>query len=94
MRQMEGFGGMVSFEIEGGIEAAGAFLRNLRLFSLAESLGGVDSLVGHPTTMSHASMPEEVRREVGITDGLIRLSVGLESADDLIEDLEQALEPA
>jgi cystathionine gamma-lyase/cystathionine beta-lyase len=94
MRQMEGFGGVVSFEIEGGIEAASSFLRNVNIFSLAESLGGIDSLVGHPATMSHASMPEKVRREVGITDGLIRLSVGLESADDLIEDLEQALEPA
>jgi len=94
MRQMEGFGGMVSFEIEGGIEAASSFLRSVSIFSLAESLGGIDSMVGHPSTMSHASMPEEVRRSVGITDGLIRLSVGLENVDDLIEDLEQALEHA
>jgi len=94
MWQMEGFGGMVSFEIEGGSEAVSSFLRSVRVFSLAESLGGVDSLVEHPATMSHASMPEEVRREVGITDGLIRLSVGLENIDDLIEDLAQALDHA
>ena len=94
MRQMGGFGGVVSFEIEGGIESANSFLRNVRIFSLAESLGGVDSLVEHPATMSHASMPEDVRRDVGITDGLVRLSVGLESVDDLIEDLEQALDHA
>jgi cystathionine gamma-lyase/cystathionine beta-lyase len=94
MRQMDGFGGVVSFEIEGGVEAASSFLRNVRVFSLAESLGGVDSLVEHPATMSHASMPEDVRRDVGITDGLVRLSVGLESVDDLIEDLEQALDHA
>ena len=94
MRQMEGFGGVVSFEIEGGTEAANSFLRGVGIFSLAESLGGVDSLVEHPATMSHASMPEDVRRDVGITDGLIRLSMGLESIDDLIEDLEQALKHA
>lgn len=94
MQQMEGFGGMVSFEIEGGSEAATSFLRKVRIFSLAESLGGADSLVEHPATMSHASMPEKVRRDVGITDGLIRLSVGLENIDDLIEDLAQALEPS
>ncbi|MCK4964545.1 MAG: PLP-dependent transferase, partial [Dehalococcoidia bacterium] len=92
MRQMGGFGSVVSFEIEGGIEAVNSFLRSVTIFSLAESLGGVDSLVEHPATMSHASMPEDVRRAVGITDALIRLSVGLEHADDLIEDLAQALE--
>ncbi|HUU64248.1 MAG TPA: PLP-dependent aspartate aminotransferase family protein [Dehalococcoidia bacterium] len=92
VRQMEGFGSVVSFEIEGGIEAANSFLRSVTIFSLAESLGGVDSLVEHPATMSHASMPEKVRRGVGITDSLIRLSVGLENVDDLIEDLAQALE--
>ncbi|MFQ5925493.1 MAG: trans-sulfuration enzyme family protein [Dehalococcoidia bacterium] len=94
MRQMEGFGGMVSFEIDGGGDAINSFLRSVNIFSLAESLGGLDSLVEHPATMSHASMPEDFRREVGITDGLIRLSVGLESIEDLIEDLEQALEHA
>ncbi len=92
MSQMEGFGCVVSFEIKGGTNAANSFLRSVSIFSLAESLGGVDSLVGHPATMSHASMPEDVRRDVGITDELIRLSVGLEHADDLIEDLARALE--
>jgi len=92
MRQMGGFGSVVSIEIEGGIEAVNSFLRSVTIFSLAESLGGVDSLVEHPATMSHASMPEDVRRGVGITDSLIRLSVGLENVDDLIEDLAQALE--
>ncbi len=92
VRQMGGFGSVVSFEIEGGIEAVNSFLRSVTIFSLAESLGGVDSLVEHPATMSHASMPEDVRRGVGITDSLIRLSVGLENVDDLIEDLAQALE--
>ncbi len=92
MRQMGGFGSVVSFEIEGGIEAVNSFLRSVTIFSLAESLGGVDSLVEHPATMSHASMPEDVRRGVGITDSIIRLSVGLENVDDLIEDLAQALE--
>jgi len=91
-RQMKGFGGMVSFEIEGGIEVVNSFLRKVEVFSLAESLGGVDSLVEHPATMSHASMPEDFRKKIGIGDDLIRLSVGLENIDDLIEDLEQALE--
>ncbi|MBM4444402.1 MAG: PLP-dependent transferase [Chloroflexi bacterium] len=90
-RQMKGFGAMVSFEIKGGSQAVPAFLRRMKVFSLAESLGGVDSLVEHPATMSHASMPESVRNGVGITEGLIRLSVGLENVDDLVEDLEQAL---
>jgi len=91
LRQMEGFGGMVSFEINGGVEAVDSFLRNAKVFSLAESLGGVDSLVEHPATMSHASMPEDFRESVGITDDLIRLSVGLEGVEDLTQDLEQAL---
>ena len=91
LRQMEGFGGMVSFEINGGVEAVDSFLRNAKVFSLAESLGGVDSLVEHPATMSHASMPEDFRKRVGITDDLIRLSVGLEGVEDLTQDLEQAL---
>ena len=92
-RQMKGFGGMVSFELNGGIEAANRFLRRIKVFSLAESLGGVDSLAEHPATMSHASMPEKFREKVGITDELVRLSVGLENIDDLIDDLRQALEP-
>ena len=91
-RQMNGFGGVVSFETKGGIESVNTFLRKLKVFSLAESLGGVTSLAGHPATMSHASMPIEQRESVGITDELIRLSVGLENINDLTEDLEQALE--
>ena len=90
-RQMKGFGGMVSFEMRGGIEAVNSFLRTVKIFSLAESLGGVDSLVEHPATMSHASMPEDFRKKIGIGQNLVRLSVGLENIDDLIEDLEQAL---
>jgi cystathionine beta-lyase/cystathionine gamma-synthase len=89
---MKGFGGVVSFDLTGGIEGVNAFLRRLKVFSLAESLGGITSLAEHPTTMSHASMPKDCRERVGITDELIRLSVGLENVDDLIEDLEQALE--
>ena len=92
-RQMKGFGGVVSFETEGGTESVNAFLRRLKVFSLAESLGGVASLAEHPATMSHASMPKDYREKVGITDELVRLSVGLENIDDLIEDLEQALRP-
>jgi cystathionine gamma-lyase/cystathionine beta-lyase len=92
-RQMKGFGGIVSFESNGGIEAVNSFLRRIKVFYLAESLGGVSSLAEHPATMSHASMPEEHQKKVGITDELIRLSVGLENIDDLTEDLSQALEP-
>ena len=91
-RQMKGFGGMVSLEINGGVEEANTFLRRLKIFALAESLGGVASLIAHPATMTHASMPEEHREKVGITDELIRLSIGLENSDDLIEDLSQALQ--
>ena len=90
-RQMKGFGGMVSFEPEGGLEGASTFLRKLKVFSLAGSLGDVTSLAEHPVTMSHDSMAVDYRRRVGITDELIRLSVGLENVDDFIEDLEQAL---
>ena len=93
-RQMSGFGGMVSFELKGGIGEVNSLLRSTRVFYLAESLGGVASLVEHPATMSHASMPAEHRRKVGISDQLIRLSVGLENAADLISDLDQALAPA
>jgi cystathionine beta-lyase/cystathionine gamma-synthase len=90
-RQMRGFGGIVSFVAAGGREGASAVARRARLFSLAESLGGVESLIGQPALMSHASMPQKVRRAHGVQDGLIRLSVGLEAVDDLVEDLEQAL---
>jgi cystathionine gamma-lyase/cystathionine beta-lyase len=92
-KQMKGFSGVVSFEVKGGIEEVNAFSRRIKIFSLAESLGGVASLVEHPATMSHVSMPAEQRKRVGITDELIRLSVGLENIDDLVEDLGQALEP-
>ena len=91
-RQMKGFGGMVSFEINGGITEVNTFLRKLKIFALAESLGGVTSLVDHPATMTHASMPDEARRKGGISDEIIRLSIGLENCDDLIEDLSQALQ--
>ena len=91
-RQMKGFGGVVSFELKGTIEAVNNFLKRIKVFALAESLGGVASLAEHPATMTHASMPKEHREKVGITDELIRLSVGLENIDDLIEDLSQALE--
>jgi len=91
-QQMKGFGGMVSFELKGGTEAAYDFLRNIKLFILAESLGGVTSLVAHPATMTHASMPEEHRKKAGISDGLVRLSIGLENINDIIEDIRQALE--
>lgn len=90
-RQMSGFGGMLSFELEGGAQRAKTLLERVRLFSLAESLGGVESLIGQPALMSHASMPESVREARGIRGGLIRLSVGLEDIEDLREDLEQAL---
>ena len=91
-RQMKGFGGMVSMELKGGTDKVDSFLRGIEVFALAESLGGVSSLAEHPATMSHASMPEEHRGEVGITDELIRLSIGLENIDDLIDDLRRALE--
>ncbi len=90
-RQMKGFGGVVSFELKGGVEAVNSFLKRIRVFSLAESLGGVASLAEHPATMSHASMPKDYRKKVGITDEVVRLSVGLENIDDLIEDISQAL---
>jgi cystathionine beta-lyase/cystathionine gamma-synthase len=90
-KQMKGFGGMVSFELKAGIEAVNSFLRKIKVFSLAESLGGVASLAEHPATMSHASMPKDYRDRIGVTDELVRLSVGLENIDDLIDDLSQAL---
>lgn len=93
-RQMSGFGGMVTFQLSGGRDPANAFVRALRLFSFAESLGGVESLVGHPATMTHASIPAAEREKRGITEGTIRLSVGIEDADDLRDDLAQALEAA
>ena len=91
-RQMRDFGGMMSFTIKGDEqEDAIKFLSSCELFTLAESLGGVESLMGHPASMTHASIPREVRLKSGVTDSLIRLSVGVEDAQDLIADLEQAL---
>ena len=90
-KQMKGFGSIVSFEIRGGIEEVNPVLRGVKIFALAESLGGVDSLIEHPASMTHASMSQAARKAAGINDNLIRLSVGLEHIDDLIEDLEQAL---
>ncbi len=90
-RQMSGFGGIVTLFTEGGLAEARNFLERCRVFALAESLGGVESLVDHPAIMTHASVPEDRRRELGISDSLIRLSVGIEDVDDLIADLEQAL---
>lgn len=91
-KQMKGFGGMVTFTFKSGDKAdAISFLENLKVFTLAESLGGVESLANHPALMTHASIPEDKRKEIGISDDLVRLSVGIEDADDLIEDIKQAL---
>ena len=92
-RQMSGFGGMISFDV-GDAARARRVIERFRLFALAESLGGVESLVGHPATMTHASVPRDMREAMGLTDSLIRLSVGIEDVDDLLADLEQALETA
>ena len=91
-KQMKGFGGMLTFVIKGGLPAARSFLKALRLFTVAESLGGVESLIEHPAIMTHASVPPETRRKLGIDDGFIRLSVGIENGQDLVEDLRQALD--
>ncbi len=91
-RQMRGFGGMVSLVPAGPVERAMAFARSLKLFSLAESLGGVESLINHPARMTHGSIPKEERERRGITDSLLRLSVGIEDVEDLIADLRQALD--
>jgi cystathionine gamma-lyase len=90
-RQMRGFGGIITARIKGGLDGATRFLERCQLFTLAESLGGVESLIEHPAIMTHASVPPDVRAELGIDDGLVRLSVGIEDADDLIEDLRSAL---
>jgi cystathionine gamma-lyase len=90
-KQMRGFGGMISFEVKGGLEESKRVCERAEIFSLAESLGGVESLIEHPALMTHASVPREVREEKGISDSLIRLSVGIEDGEDLIADLEQAL---
>lgn len=89
-KQMLGFGGMITFFIKGGLKESKKFLEKVELFALAESLGGVESLIEHPAIMTHASVPKKVRDSIGLTDNLIRLSVGIENIDDLIEDLERA----
>jgi len=90
-KQASGYGGIISFEIDGTIDTAKAFLEKLNLFALAESLGGVESLIELPSLMTHASVTKEVREQIGITDTLVRISVGIEDVEDLISDLEQAL---
>jgi cystathionine gamma-synthase len=92
--QQRGFGAMVSFELKGGLPQVRAFVEGLKCFSLAESLGGVESLIAHPATMTHAAMDIDARRRAGITDGLLRLSVGIESVEDLLNDIRAALERA
>jgi cystathionine beta-lyase/cystathionine gamma-synthase len=89
-KQMRGFGGLITFDV-GSLETARTVLPRFKLMSLAESLGGVETLISHPAIMTHASVPEERRAAIGITDGMIRISVGIEDVDDLKEDLDQAL---
>ena len=89
-KQMRGFGGMISFDL-GSLAAAKKFLKRVRLVALAESLGGVESLISHPATMTHASVPLEQRKRIGVTDGLVRMSVGIEDIEDILVDLKQAL---
>ena len=91
---MHGFGGMITFYIKGGMSSARAFLESVKVFALAESLGGVESLIEHPAIMTHASIPPEIRKTLGIDDGMIRLSVGVENIEDLLRDLIQALDKA
>ena len=90
-RQMSGFGGMISFDLRGDLAAARRFLENVHVFTLAESLGGVESLIEHPAIMTHASVPAEIRASLGISDGFVRVSAGIEHVDDLIADLDAAL---
>ncbi len=91
-KQMSGFSGMLSFEVKGGIEAGRRLMDNVKLCSLAVSLGATDTLIQHPASMTHACVPLAVRKRIGISDGLVRLSVGIEDSEDIIEDLKQALE--
>ena len=90
--QMSGFGGMISFELKGGLEAGIKLMNSVRLCSLAESLGAVETMITHPATMTHSDIPRDLRLRKGITDGLVRLSVGLEHIGDIIDDLKQALD--
>jgi methionine-gamma-lyase len=86
-----GFGGMISFELEGGFDAGVSLMNNVKLCTLAVSLGTVDTLIQHPASMTHSIMNEEIKKAAGITDGLVRLSVGIEGVEDIITDLEQAM---
>jgi len=90
-KQMSGFGGMISFGVRGGLEAGRKLMNRVELCSLAVSLGTVDTLIQHPASMTHATVPREVRLKIGITDEMVRLSVGVEDVADIIADLEQAL---
>jgi len=90
-KQMTGFGGMITFYVKGGLKQASQFLENLKLFTLAESLGGVESLVESPALMTHASVPSDLRKKLGIDDTMIRLSVGVEDGEDLLSDIKNAL---
>jgi cystathionine gamma-synthase len=90
-RQQKGFGAMVSFELKGDLEDTKLFLQHLNLFTLAESLGGVESLIAHPATMTHAAMTPEARVTAGISNSLLRVSVGLEASEDLVDDILRAL---
>ena len=90
-RQMDKFGGMVTVILDKDLNKTKLFLERTNLFALAESLGGVESLIEHPAIMTHASVPPDIRKDLGIEDGLVRLSVGIESVEDLLEDLENAL---
>ncbi len=92
--QMSGFSGIISFELEGGIAAGTPVMNNVELMGLAESLGAVESMITHPATMTHAEVPDEERRARGLSDGLVRLSVGIEDVDDILADLDQALAKA
>ena len=92
-RQMRAFGGMISFDL-GSLSAAAAFLKRVRLCALAESLGGVETIITHPASMTHAAIPADERRTIGVTDGLVRISVGIEDVEDIIEDLDTALRGA
>jgi methionine-gamma-lyase len=91
---MSCFGGMISFELKGGLAAGEAMLNRVRLMTLAVSLGNTDTLIQHPASMTHAGVPREERLKIGLTDGLVRLSVGIENVEDILDDLDQALQAA
>ena len=93
-KQMEGYSGMISFELNGGIPSGKHLMNTVKLCFLAESLGAVETMITHPATMTHAEVPEEDRHARGLTDGLVRLSVGIEDKQDIIDDLDQALKDA